>query len=121
MQYDQIAEKLSGVADGSVTLTPEEQGFVNSDLRAQASLAQYRKMLRGLAQLRDQVFEPPAGLLTNTLSVISEASVQTRRVSKKTVAYAGAIGGAALALSGAAVTAAVLVARSRKRAIALSS
>ena len=69
-------------------------------LRCQAELARYRKMLRGLQLLRTRYLEPAPGLLAQTLAAIEEAGERqaVRSIlSGRRLAYAGAIGGAAVA------------------------
>lgn len=118
MRFDDVADLLPGVVDGSVELDERTAEFIATDLRCQAELARYRRLLRSLASLRARFVEPPPGLLAETLAAI-EADVERRRVrdlmGSKTrhVAIAGAIGGAAVAAAGAATV--VLLARSRRR------
>ncbi|MCB1016623.1 MAG: hypothetical protein KDB10_16150, partial [Acidimicrobiales bacterium] len=66
-------------------------------LRCQAELARYRRMLRGLQLLRTQYFEPAPGLLAATLANITAAGERravTSVLTKKRLAYAGAVAGA---------------------------
>lgn len=98
------------------------QTHIEACLRCQAELARYRRILRGLQQLRTRYLEPSPGLLAQTLAALEEEAERSAVRSVLTgrrLAYAGAIGGAALAA--AATTAALLVARSRRRALALAS
>jgi anti-sigma factor RsiW len=93
------------------------QTHIESCLRCQAELARYRRMLRALQQLRTRFLEPSPSLLAQTLAVLGEESERhaVRSVlSGRRLAYAGAIGGAALATAGTAV--ALILARSRRRA-----
>ncbi|MFL6242944.1 MAG: hypothetical protein ACJ73V_07955 [Acidimicrobiia bacterium] len=93
------------------------QTHIESCLRCQAELARYRRMLRALQQLRTRFLEPSPSLLAQTLAALEEAG-ERRAVrsllSGRRLAYAGAIGGAALATAGTA--AALILARSRRRA-----
>ena len=61
MQCDQIAEMLSEVADGSRLLERDARRHVDTCLRCQAELVQYRKLLRALHTLRTEVLEPAPG------------------------------------------------------------
>jgi len=104
----------------SVEGTPVDltmQTHIESCLRCQAELARYRRMLRALQQLRTRFLEPSPSLLAQTLATLEEAG-ERRAVrsllSGRRLAYAGAIGGAALATAGTA--AALILARSRRRA-----
>jgi hypothetical protein len=95
------------------------QTHIESCLRCQAELARYRRMLRALQQLRTRFLEPSPSLLAQTLAAIEEAGERhavRSLLSGRRLAYAGAIGGAALATAGTA--AALILARSRRRAVA---
>ena len=92
------------------------QTHIESCLRCQAELARYRRMLRALQQLRTRFLEPSPSLLAQTLAALEEAGERhavRSLLSGRRLAYAGAIGGAALATAGTA--AALLLARSRRR------
>jgi hypothetical protein len=87
-------------------------------LRCQAELARYRKMLRGLQLLRTRYLEPAPGLVAATLAAIEiagERQAVRSVLSGRRLAYAGAIGGAAIAAS--ATAAAVIVHRVRRRTV----
>jgi anti-sigma factor RsiW len=121
VRYEDVADLLPGLVDGSIVVDDKILAFVESDLRCQAELARYRRLLRTLQTLRTRYFEPSPGLLAATLSALAEEG--ERRVVRSIIpgrrlAYAGAIGGAAVA-AGAAATA-VIVARSRRRAMPLA-
>jgi hypothetical protein len=93
------------------------QTHIESCLRCQAELARYRRMLRALQQLRTRFLEPSPSLLAQTLAALEEAGERhavRSLLSGRRLAYAGAIGGAALAPAGTA--AALILARSRRRA-----
>ena len=95
---------------------PSVQRHIETCLRCQAELARYRKMLRGLHLLRTRYLEPAPGLLAQTLAAIEdEGERQARRsiLSGRRLAYAGAIGGAAVAAGAAGVV--MIVHRSRRR------
>jgi anti-sigma factor RsiW len=92
------------------------QTHIESCLRCQAELARYRRMLRALQQLRTRFLEPSPSLLAQTLAALEEAGERhavRSLLSGRRLAYAGAIGGAALATAGTA--AALILARSRRR------
>jgi len=119
MRCEEVALLIPGTLDSEGPVAVPVQRHVESCLRCQAELARYRRMLRGLQLLRTYYLEPAPGLLGQTLAAIGEASEQhaiRSLLNNRTVAYAGAIGGA---LAAAGATAAVLaVARSRRRAAA---
>jgi anti-sigma factor RsiW len=122
MRCEEIALLLPAVVDGDEPVALSVQRHVESCLRCQAELARYRRMLRGLQLMRTQFFEPAPGLLAQTLAVIGEASERRAirsLLTRRRLAYAGAIGGA-LAAAGA-TAAAVAVHRARRRAGSLAT
>ncbi len=119
MRYEDVADLLPGVADGTVEIDERTRTFIESDLRCQAELARYRRLIRSLSALRTAYLEPTPGSLAQTLN--SLAAEGERRVARsiltgRRIAVAGAaLGGAALA---GAATAAVMAARTRRRLLA---
>jgi anti-sigma factor RsiW len=115
VRCDEVAALLPMLVDGSAPPNIAVENHVESCLRCQAELARYRRLLRTLQQLRVRYIEPTPGLLGETLALLEEAA-ERRAVrsilSGKRLAYAGAIGGTAVAT---AATAALLIARSRRR------
>ena len=117
-QCDEIAALLPEVVDSSEPVALPVQRHVESCLRCQAELARYRRMLRGLQLLRTQYFEPTPGMLAATLASLTAASERravTSVLTKRRLAYAGAVAGAVAAAG--TTTAAVLVARAKRRAL----
>jgi hypothetical protein len=117
-QCDEIAVLLPEVVDAAEPVALPMRRHIESCLRCQAELARYRRMLRGLQLLRTQYFEPTPGLLAQTLASITAASERravTSTLTKRRIAYAGAVAGAVAAAG--TTTAAVLVARARRRAL----
>ena len=102
------------------TPTATRARHIETCLRCQAELARYRRLLRTLALLRSRYAEPTPGLLGETLAALTDAAEEGARrtlLSGRRLAYAGAIGGTAVA---AGATAALLIARSRKRSMRLA-
>jgi anti-sigma factor RsiW len=115
MRCDEVTALLPALVDGEVVGADVER-HVQSCLRCQAELARYRRLLRTLASLRTRFVEPTPGLLGETLAAITDAAETGARrtlLSGRRLAYAGAIGGGALAVG---TTAALLIVRSRRRA-----
>jgi anti-sigma factor RsiW len=115
MRCEEVTSYLPALVDGDLT-DLDVQRHVGACLRCQAELARYRRLLRTLATLRSRYVEPTPGLLGETLAAITDAAEHGARrtlLSGRRLAYAGAIGGSALAVG---TTAALLVLRSRKRA-----
>ena len=110
-----VAEALPAIVDGEAMADLELRRHVETCLRCQAELAQYRKLLRTMHQLRTEVLEPAPGLLADILAKVEEAGERRALKSlltKRRVAYAGAI--AATAAAGAA--GALIFGRRRLRA-----
>lgn len=115
MRFEDVAHLLPGVADGTVALDAETAAFIETDLRSQAELARYDQTLRALGNLRKRYLEPAPGLLSQTLAGLEAAGERNALHSMlrgRKLAYAGAISGVVAA--GAA--AALVIARSRRRA-----
>ena len=124
MRCEEVGRVLPQVVDveaGAEVFDLDVQRHIDSCLRCQAEVTRYRRMLRGLHQLRASYVEPSPGLLAQTLAVLDDADEHraVRALLKgRRLAYAGAIGGAAVA---AVATAVVLAGRSRRRASALAA
>ena len=116
MRCEDVARLLPETVEG-MPVDLAMQTHIESCLRCQAELARYRRMLRALQQLRTRFLEPSPSLLAQTLAALEEAGERhavRSLLSGRRLAYAGAIGGAALATAGTA--AALIFARSRRRA-----
>ena len=115
MRCEQVIELLPGIADGSGPADSTVARHVESCLRCQAELVQYRELLKALHQLRTQVLEPAPGLLSDILAGL-EAAGERRAVRSlvqgRYVAYAG---GVAAATAAGVVGAFVLAHRVRDR------
>src|SRR5687767_16016633 len=113
MRCDDVIEVLSHVAEGVEPADPGVRAHVESCLRCQAELVQYRKLLKALHLLRTEVLEPAPGLLTEILAGL-EAAGERRAVRNllngRNAAYAG---GTAAALAAGAVGVALLAHRRR--------
>ncbi len=118
MRYEDVAELIPGLVDGTIQLDERTRQFIESDLRCQAELARYRKLLRGLGALRSTYLEPAPGSLAQTLNALAiegERRVARSILTGRRLAVAGAaLGGAAVA---GAATAAVMAARTRRRLV----
>lgn len=119
-QCDEIALLLPEVVDSAEPVALPVQRHVESCLRCQAELARYRRMLRGLQLLRTQYFEPAPGMLAATLASLTAASERravTSVLTKRRLAYAGAVAGAVAAAG--TTTAALILARAKRRTVAV--
>ncbi|MBK6970856.1 MAG: hypothetical protein IPH81_09585 [Candidatus Microthrix sp.] len=114
MICERIADSLPEAVDGTDGLGPAERAHVETCLRCQAELVQYRKLLRAMHTLRTDVVEPAPGVLAELLASVGEVGEhQAIRslINRRRVAYAGGIAAA----TAAGVTGAVVIAvRSRR-------
>src|ERR1019366_3338088 len=76
MLCEDIAEMLPGIVDGDHPADPRVVQHVESCLRCQAELVQYRRLLRALRHLRTDVLDPAPGVLTGILAGLAEAGEQ---------------------------------------------
>lgn len=101
---EQVTDQLPAILDGDEEAHPEVVSHVEHCLRCQAELAQYRRLLRALHQLRVVGVEPPDGLLSEVMAQLGEAaergairSALTGRRVSYVVALAAAAGAAGVA------------------------
>ena len=73
MQCDDVSQALPEIVDGAATADLALRRHVDTCLRCQAELAQYRRVLRAMHQLRTEVLEPTPGLLADILAKVEEA------------------------------------------------
>jgi len=116
VQCDQIAEALPQIVDGSATADRAVLKHVDSCLRCQAELVQYRRLLKTLRQLRTDVLEPAPGTLTGIFARLEEAGERRAVRSLLTGRRAAYVGGLAVATAAAGAGAIVLLG-SRKRRV----
>ena len=121
MICEQISDSLPQAVDEADGLGPAERAHVETCLRCQAELVQYRKLLRAMHTLRTDVVEPAPGVLAELLASVGEVGEhQAIRslINRRRVAYAGGI----VAATAAGVTGAVVIAiRSRRSGPAAAS
>ena len=111
---DQISQPLAAVVDGDARLDRNERRHVETCLRCQAELAQYRKLLRVMHSLRASSAPLPEGLVGDVLVHLETAGEQSAvraALTGRRVAYLGGIAAATAAGAGAAI---VLATRGRK-------
>lgn len=115
LRCDDLAEALAAAAGGDAVPEGRERAHVSGCLRCQADLVRYRRILRSMRRLRDEVIEPVPGLLPELLAAVHEAGErQAVRsiVSGRRLAYAG---GVAAAGAGVAVGVGVFALHRRRR------
>ena len=114
LRCDDVAADLSASIDGSAPFSESTRRHVESCLRCQADVVQYRRLLRTLRALRTEVLQPAPGLLTEILADIEHAG---ERHAIRAVLHgrrAAYIGGIAAATAAGAAGAIVLASRNRK-------
>ena len=116
MRCDEISELLAGAVDGTATLDARVSRHVGSCLRCQAELAQYRRIVRTLHQLRYQPVDAPRDLPAQIFARLDAAAAGARRSGAwaRRAAYAGAFA----ATAGAAGAIALAATRNRRLRLA---
>jgi hypothetical protein len=110
-----VADALPGIVEGETVADPTIRRHVETCLRCQAELAQYRKVLRALHQLRTEVIEPAPGLLPDILSSIGAAGERRAMRFLLTGRRAAYVGGIAAATAAGAAGVIVMATRARHR------
>jgi len=109
-----LADQLGGVADGTVALPRPARRHVESCLRCQADLVQYRRLLRSLRSLRTEVLEPAPGLLAEVFASLEHAAERQAIRGVLHGRRVASLGGIAAAATAGAAGALVLAARNRR-------
>jgi anti-sigma factor RsiW len=122
VRCDDVADLLPGILDGSGTSDRRVTAHVESCLRCQAELVQYRRLLRVLRQLRSVQPPVPVGLLGDVLVALEEAGERGAIRSALSGRRGAYLGGLAVAVgaAGAAGTIVVLASRARSEKIKLA-
>lgn len=103
---DDYAEELTASLDGTAKLSRAATRHIETCLRCQADVVQYRKLLRTLRALRTDYLEPAPGLLPDILATLEEAGERhaIRAVlHDRRTAYIGGIAAAATAAGAGAL------------------
>lgn len=114
MRCDDLSDALSAAADGTALLGPDERHHVESCLRCQAELVQYRKLLRAMRTMRREVLEPAPGVLADILASVAGAG--ERRAIRSMIAghRTAYLGGLTAATAAGAAGAIVFATRVRR-------
>ena len=117
---ESVAEALPDIVEGG-TAGPAVTRHVESCLRCQAELVQYRKLLRSLHQLRTEVLEPAPGTLTAILASLEAAGERGAIRSMLHGRRAAYVGGIAVATAAAGAAGAIVLAgRAKRRGLRLA-
>ena len=117
---DAVADLLAEAADGAAVLDAPASRHIESCLRCQAEVVQYRKLLRALHTLRTEVLEPTPGLLADILAGLAgdgERRAVRSMLRGRRMAYVGGIAAAATAAGAGAI---LIAAKSRKAKVRLA-
>ena len=118
MRCEGLTESLALAADGSELADRRARRHVETCLRCQAELAQYRKLVRALQTLRTEVLVPAPGLVDDVLASLVEAG-ERHALRSLMLGRRAAYGGLAVATAAAGAGAAmVFVSRSRRARVA---
>lgn len=122
MRCEEVVDRLPAILDGAESSDRKVVAHVESCLRCQAELVQYRRLLRVLRQLKAIQPPVPAGLLGDVLVALEDAGERGAIRSAITGWRAAYIGGLAVAVgaAGAAGTFVVLANRARSERVKLA-
>ena len=120
MRCEQVAEILPDVVEGTGGASSQVFAHVESCLRCQAELAQYRKLLRALRHLRTEVLEPAPGTVSGILAYLEAAGERGAMRSLLTGHRTAYLGGIAVATAAAGAAGAIMVASRGKRKMRLA-
>jgi hypothetical protein len=116
---DEIADKLAAAGDIAGLTERRDRKHVETCLRCQAEAAQYRKLLKALHSLREDLVATPHGLVADIFVKLETAGERQAVRSLLNGRRAAYVGGIAVATAAAGAGAAVLlVNRSRRRVAA---
>jgi anti-sigma factor RsiW len=115
-----VAAALPGLVDDVEVADLELRRHIETCLRCQAGLAQYRKVVRALHQMRSELREPAPGLLPDILAALEAAGERGAMKFLLTGRRAAYLGGIAAATAAGAAGAIVLASR-RHRRVAVAS
>ncbi len=120
MRCDQVADLLPGIVDGHARAEREVTAHVDSCLRCQAELVQYRKLLKALRHLRTDVLEPAPGTLTAILANLEAAGERGAMRSLLAGRRGAYLGGIAVATAAAGAAGAMVLANRGRRRMRLA-
>jgi len=115
MRCDELSELLASSPDVSDIADRRARKHVEGCLRCQAEVAQYRKLLKALRSLREELVATPHGLVGDILVRLEEAGERTAVRSLLAGRRAAYVGGLAVATAAAGAGAAVLLVSRNRR------
>ncbi|HEX6476147.1 MAG TPA: hypothetical protein VF005_02640 [Acidimicrobiales bacterium] len=115
MRCEEVVDALPQIMDGLETADRKVVRHIQTCLRCQAELVQYRKLFRVLHQMRSQEAEPPPGTVGRLLTGIEEAAERGAIRSALTGRRMAYVAGLTAAAGAAATAGVVVVLASRSR------
>ena len=116
-----VAAALPGIVDGLDVADLDLRRHVETCLRCQAELAQYRKVLRTLHTLRTEMIEPYPGLVPDVLAALQAAGERGAMKHLLTGRRGAYLGGIAAATAAAGAAGAIVLATRRHRRVPVAS
>lgn len=117
---DLVAPLLPAAVDGGEMLDRASRRHVESCLRCQAELVQYRRVLKMMHTLRTDLLEPTPGLLADVLAGLEEAGERHAIRSLLTGRRVAYLSGLAAATAAGAAGVMVFSSRSRRGRLPLA-
>ena len=114
MLCDEIADQLAASADVDTIGDRRTRKHVETCLRCQAEVVQYRKLLKALHALREDLVATPHGLVTDIFVKLETAGERAAVRSLLAGRRAAYVGGIAVATAAAGAGAAVLLVNRRR-------
>ena len=114
---DEVADLLAATAGTEQLPDRRTRKHVETCLRCQAEVVQYRKLLKALHSLREDLVATPHGLVTDIFVKLEEAGERQAIRSVLAGRRAAYVGGIAVATAAAGAGAAVLLVNRSKRRI----
>ncbi len=116
MQCDDLADVVAGMHDHSAVADEPARAHIDTCLRCQAELVQYRRLARTMHSLKDLQARPGAGLDEEILHVLDDPELL--RSNARTSRRAAYLSGLAAATAAGAAGAIVIASRARSRRLA---
>ena len=120
MRCERVADLLPQIVDGTERADPQVRAHVETCLRCQAELVQYRRLLKALRHLRTDVLQPAPGTLTAVLASLEAAGERGAMRSLLAGRRGAYLGGIAVATAAAGAAGALVMANRGRRKMRLA-
>ena len=115
IQCEELTALLAASADVTDLADRRARKHVEACIRCQAEVAQYRKLLKAMRSLREELVATPAGLVGDILVRLEEAGERTAVRSLLAGRRAAYVGGIAVATAAGAGAAVILASRKGRK------